>query len=90
MFKHEPQHARFGHSLAPGQAGDGRMEALHLRGNTGSSRGPPGHGHLVISCGNRHDELRSTTFYEPPHDIRHRHAGQGCRIRPVATTTAVP
>jgi hypothetical protein len=34
-------------------------------------------GHLVISCGSRHDELRSTTFYEPPHDIRHRHAGPG-------------
>jgi hypothetical protein len=32
-------------------------------------------GHLVISCGNCHDELRSTTCYEPLHDIRHRQAG---------------
>jgi hypothetical protein len=32
-------------------------------------------GHLLISCGSCHDELWSTTFYEPPHDIRHRQAG---------------
>ena len=32
-------------------------------------------GHLLISCGSCHDELRHTTFYEPPHDIRHRQAG---------------
>ena len=31
-------------------------------------------GHLLISCGSCHDELWSTTFYEPPHDIRHRQA----------------
>jgi len=23
-------------------------------------------GHLLISCGSCHDELRRTTFYEPP------------------------
>ena len=28
-------------------------------------------GHLLISCGCCHDELRTTTFYEPPHDITH-------------------
>jgi hypothetical protein len=32
-------------------------------------------GHLLISCGSCHDERRSATFYEPPHDIRHRQAG---------------
>ena len=32
-------------------------------------------GHVLISCGSCHDELRSTTFYEPPHDIRHRQIG---------------
>ena len=32
-------------------------------------------GHLLISCGSCHDELWSTTFYEPPHDITHRQAG---------------
>jgi hypothetical protein len=31
-------------------------------------------GHLVITCGRCHHELRSTTFYEPLHDIRHRQA----------------
>jgi hypothetical protein len=33
-----------------------------------------GTGYLVISSGSCHDELRSTTFYEP-HDITHRQAG---------------
>jgi hypothetical protein len=32
-------------------------------------------GRLVISCRSRHDELRSITFYEAPHDITHRYAG---------------
>ena len=27
-------------------------------------------GHLLISCGRCHDELRSTTFYEPPTTLR--------------------
>ncbi len=26
-------------------------------------------------CRGCHDELRSTTFYEPPHDITHHQAG---------------
>jgi hypothetical protein len=30
---------------------------------------------LLISCGSCYDELRIMTFYEPPHDIRHRQAG---------------
>ena len=32
-------------------------------------------GHLLISCGSCHDELRGTTFYEPPYDITHSQAG---------------
>ena len=31
--------------------------------------------HLLISCGSCPDELRTTTFYEPPHEIRNRQAG---------------
>jgi hypothetical protein len=46
--------------------------------------------YLAISCRSRRDELRSTTFHEPPHDIRHRHAGPAGDIRPVATATASP
>ena len=34
-----------------------------------------GMGHLMISCGSCHDELRTTTYYEPPHDITYRRAG---------------
>jgi hypothetical protein len=46
-------------------------------------------GHLLISCGSYHNELRSTTFYEPPHNIRHRQARSVAGVcRPVVTTTA--
>lgn len=31
-------------------------------------------GHLLISYGSCRDELRTTTFYEPPHDITHHQA----------------
>jgi len=44
----------------------------HLYASTGISRGRLGVGHLLISSGSCHEELRSTTFYAPPHDIRHR------------------
>jgi len=46
--------------------------------------------HLSISCQGCRAQLRSTTFYEPPHDIRHRQAGSVAGgIRPVATATTV-
>jgi hypothetical protein len=32
------------------------------------------HGHLLTADGRCHYEKRRTTFYEPPHDIRHRQA----------------
>jgi hypothetical protein len=51
------------------------MEILHLHASTGSPAEGRGMGDLLISCGSCHDELRRTTFYEPPHDIRHRQAG---------------
>jgi len=47
-------------------------------------------GHLPIFCASCHDKLRSTTFYEPPHDIRHRQAGRWLVSWAVATTTAPP
>jgi hypothetical protein len=55
-------------------AADGRMKALHLHADAGSCRGRLGMGHLLISCSSCHDKLRRTTFYESPHDIRHRQA----------------
>jgi hypothetical protein len=47
----------------------------------------PGMSHLLISCGSCHDELRTTTFYEPPHDITHHRSlagGSRRRTRAVA------
>jgi hypothetical protein len=32
-------------------------------------------GHPLISCGSCHNQVRSTTFYEPLHDIMRRQAG---------------
>jgi len=34
-----------------------------------------GMGHVWVSCEACHEQLRDTTFYEPPHDIRHPQAG---------------
>jgi hypothetical protein len=47
-------------------------------------------GHLLISCGSRHDELQSTTFYEPPHDIKHRRSGAGGLWLVAAARLALP
>jgi len=51
------------------------MEALYLHARTGAAAEGRGMDHLLISCGSCHDDLRSPTFYEAPHDIRHRQAG---------------
>lgn len=37
----------------------------------GAERGR-GMGHVWVSCRTCHDQLRQTTFYEPPHDLGHR------------------
>ena len=47
-----------------------------------------GMGHVLISRASCHDKLRSMTFYERPHDIRHRQAGPWLVSWSVATTTA--
>ena len=47
-------------------------------------------GHLLISCGRCHDQLRSTTFYEPPHDIRHRRAGPWRVVLVLVAPAAAP
>jgi hypothetical protein len=43
-----------------------------------------GMGHLLTAGGRCHYEQRRTTFYEPPHGIRHRQAG------PMATNSPDP
>lgn len=75
LFKHKPEQCLVGHSPAPGQAADGRMETLHRAPAREAAAEGRGIGHLLICCGSWDDELRRTTFYEPPHDIRHRQAG---------------
>jgi hypothetical protein len=54
----------------PGRIG----AALDPHASTGCSADGPRHGATFDTLGSRHDQLRSTTFYEPPHDITHRHA----------------
>jgi hypothetical protein len=51
------------------------METLHRAPAREAAAEGRGIGHLLICCGSWDDELRRTTFYEPPHDIRHRQAG---------------
>ena len=54
----------------------GQLEALHLRAaaREGAERGR-GMGHVWVTCRACHDQLRQTTFYEPPHDITRSKAG---------------
>ncbi len=42
-----------------GEAADRRMETLRLHASARGSHKGPRQGHLLISCGNCHDELRS-------------------------------
>lgn len=75
LFKRRPEQCPFGHSLALGRpqtVGWKPCICAPAREATAEGRGM---GHLLISCGSCHDELRTTTFYEPPHDIRHSKAG---------------
>ena len=75
LFKHKPQQCPFGHSLTPGRPQTIGWKPCVCTPAREAARDGRGMGHLLISCGSCHDELRSTTFYEPPHDIRHRQAG---------------
>jgi hypothetical protein len=54
-----------------GDEADGRMEALPLHAAREAAAEGRGMGHQPISYGSCHDDLRRTTFYKPPHDIRH-------------------
>ncbi len=87
LFEHRPTRCPFGHSLArgmPQQAGwmpcicaPAREAAEHRRGM----------GHLWVVCDTCHAEHRHTTFYEPPHDIRHHPRAPG-RPRAIFTVTS--
>ena len=75
LFKHKPEQCPFGHSLARGRPQTVGWKPCICAPAREAAEDGRGMGHLLISCGSCHDELRSTTFYEPPHDIRHRQAG---------------
>jgi hypothetical protein len=75
LFKHKPEQCPFGQSLAPGRPQTvGWKPYICTPAQEAAAEGR-GMGHLWSFCGSCHDELRSTTFYEPPHDITHRQAG---------------
>jgi hypothetical protein len=70
MFDHKPERCPFGHSLWPGRAQVSWQPCL-LRPGMGTIR----MGHLRVICKTCDDQFWRTTFYEPPHDIKHHQAG---------------
>ena len=74
IFEHKPQFCPFGHRLWPGGAQVSWKPCICAAAREGAERGR-GLGHVWVTCRACHDQLRQTTFYEPPHDIRHHQAG---------------
>ena len=79
-----------GHSLAPGRLQTVGWKPCICTPAREAAEDGRGMGHLLISCGSCHDELRSTTFYEPPHDIKHRQAGPWQVVLMSATDSVHP
>jgi hypothetical protein len=75
LFNHKPEQCPFGHSLVRGRRQTVGWKPCICTPAREAADDGRGMGHLWISCGSCHDLQRSTTFYEPPHDIRHRQAG---------------
>ena len=97
LFEHRPEQCPFGHSVAPGMPQRvGWMPCICAPAREAAERGR-GMGHLWILCDTCHVEHWQTTFYEPPHDIRHDRTqplvGPGpwpasrCRQKPAPCTT---
>jgi len=74
IFEHKPQFCPFGHRLWPGGAQVSWKPCICAAAREGAERGR-GMGHVWVTCRTCHDQLRQTTFYEPPHDIRHPKSG---------------
>jgi hypothetical protein len=72
LFKHKPEQCPFGHSLARGRPQTVSWKPCLCTPAREAAEEGRGMGHLMVWCGSCHDELMSTTFYEPPHDIRYR------------------
>jgi hypothetical protein len=49
-----------------------------------AAEGGRGMGQLVVFCNTRHDQLWQTTFYQPPHDIKHHQPGPWTPAWPLA------
>ena len=72
MFDHKPDRCPFGHALWPGSAQVSWQPCLCTSPGTASGAA---WGHLRVSCKTCHDRLWQTTFYQPPHDIKHHQPG---------------
>jgi len=74
LFANKPERCPYGHSLAPGMPQKiSWLPCICDPAREAAERGR-GMGHVWVSCRTCHDQLRQTTFYEPPHDIGHRQA----------------
>jgi hypothetical protein len=68
IFEHKPERCPFGHRLWPGMARVSWQPCICAPARERAERGR-GMGHVWVSCEACHEQLRDTTFYEPPHDI---------------------
>jgi hypothetical protein len=75
IFEHKPEHCPFGHQLWPGLARVSWQPCLCAAARERAELGR-GMGHVWVSCETCHEHLRDTTFYEPPHDVRHDHVSR--------------
>jgi len=75
MFDHKPNSCPFGHQLWPGMAQVGWQPCLCTPAQEQDKRGR-GMGHLWVACNACRDQLRRTTFFQPPHDINYRQRGR--------------
>jgi hypothetical protein len=73
MFENKPECCPFGHQLWPGMAQVSWKPCICAAARERGERGR-GMGHVWVSCEACHEQFRDTTFYEPPHDIRHEQA----------------
>jgi hypothetical protein len=69
-FDHKPEHCPFGHLLWPGKTQVSWQPCL-----CAPARERAELGHLRVLCNACHDQLLQTTFYQPPHDIKHHQPG---------------
>jgi hypothetical protein len=73
VFEHKPERCPFGHQLWPGMAQVSWKPCICGPARERAEAGR-GMGHVWVSCEACHEQFRDTTFYEPPHDIRHEQA----------------